>query len=87
MNADTMNIILSLALGAQQLDLERSRMLLEDQRSQVIAKTAQLIEEVSFLHSHFYQNRNRSDSDRMLYESSCDALNILDPLHPEDRDE
>ena len=87
MNADTKNIILSLALGAQQLDLERSRMLLEDQRSQVIEKTAQLIEEVSFLHSHFYQKRNRSDVDWMLFECSRDALDILDPFPPEDRDE
>ena len=87
MNADTKNIILSLALGAQQLDLERSRMQLEDQRSQVIQKTAQVIEEVSYLHSHLYLNRNRSDGYRMLYESACDALSILDPLHPEDRDE
>ena len=54
---------------------------------QVIEKTAQVIEEVSYLHSHLYLNRNRSDGYRMLYESACDALNILDPLHPEDRDE
>ena len=87
MNADTKNIILSLALGAQQLDLERSRMLLEDQRSQVIEKTAQVIEEVSFLQIHLYQERNRSDDDRMLFECACDALNILDPAHPSDRDE
>ena len=87
MNADTKNIILSLALGAQQLDLERSRMQLEDQRSQVIEKTAQVIEEVSLLHSYFYQRRNRLEMNRMLFEASCDALNILDPAHPEDRNE
>ena len=87
MNADTTNNILSLVVQAQQLDLERSRMLLEDQRMQVIEKTAQVIEEVSYLHSHLYLNRNRSDGYRMLSGSACDALNILDPLHPEDRDE
>ena len=87
MNAATQKSVLSLVAGAQQLDLERSRMLLEDHRMQVIEKTAQVIEEVSYLHSHLYQNRNMSDGYRMLYESACDALNILDPLHPEDRDE
>ena len=87
MNADTTNKVLSLVVGAQQLDLERSRMLLEDQRMQVIEKTAQVIEEVSFVHSYFYLNRNRSERNRLLFEASCDALNILDPLHPEDRDE
>ena len=86
MNADTKNNILSLVVGAQQLDLERSRMLLEDQRMQVIEKTAQVIEEVSFLHSHLFQNRFRSARDRNMYESACDALNVLDPHHPESYD-
>ena len=87
MNADMKNNILSMVIQAQQLDLERSRMQLEDQRSQVIEKTAQVMEEVSYLHSHLYLNRNRSDGYRMLYGSACDALNTLDPLRPEDRDE
>ena len=49
MNADTKNNILSLVVGAQQLDLERSRMLLEDQRMQIIEKTAGIREKVFFI--------------------------------------
>ena len=83
MNADTQNNILSMAVESQRLDLERSRMLLEEQRATIVEKTAQLVEEVSFLHSCLYQTRNLSDGDRLMYESACDALNMLDPSHPE----
>ena len=86
MNADTKNNILSILVEAQQLDLERSRMLLEDQRMQIIEKTAQVLEEVSYMYSHFYLNKDRSNSDRMLYEAACDALDLLDPEHAESRD-
>ena len=84
--ADVTDKILCLVVEAQQLDLERSRMQLEDQRSQIIEKTAKVMEEVSFLHSHFYQRKDRSINDRMLYESACDALTLLDPQHPESYD-
>ena len=83
MNADMKNNILSMVVQAQHMDLERSRMQLEDQRATAIEKTGEVIEEVSFLQSQLYSKRNQSDGDRMLYESACDALNVLDPAHPE----
>ncbi len=84
MNADTQNNILSLTIEAQQLDLERSRMQLEDQRSTVIEKTDLLLEEVSFIRSHLYPSRHVNST---AYDAACDALEILDPGDPENYDD
>ena len=83
MNADTKNNSLSLVVGAQQLDLERTRMLLEDQRMQIIEKTAGIREKVFFIRGILYPSRNQSETNRMMYEDACDALNLLDPEHPQ----
>ena len=86
MNADTKNNILSIVVEAQQLDLERSRMLLEDQRMQIIEKTAGVTEEVFFIRGILYPSRNRSETNRMMYEAACNAFNMLDPQHAESYD-
>ena len=90
MNADIINNILSIALQAaveeKQLEIERTRMQLADQQSKVNEKTGELMEEVSYIHSQLYSIRNANEINRSLYEASCDAINILDPAHPEDYD-
>ena len=57
MNADTKNNILTIALEAAQLELERTKMRLEDQQSKVVESTEKLTEEVSFLHSCLYNRK------------------------------
>ena len=70
MNADTKNNILSLVVGAQQLDLERTRMLLEDQRMQIIEKTAGVTEEV-FFYSRYTVSNQKSVRDQSHDVRSC----------------
>ena len=82
MNADTKNIILTIALEAAQLELERTKMRLEDQQSKVVESTDKLIDEVSFLASHLESKKYASEEHQILYEAVCDALEVLDPGNP-----
>ena len=79
MNADTKNNILSIALEAKQLELERARMQLEDQQAKIIEATDKLKEEVSFIHSSLY---HRKHAEPIMYEAACDAMEILYPGDP-----
>ena len=83
MNADTKNNILTIALEAAQLELERTRMRLEDQQSKVVESTDQLTEEVGFLHSCLY---NRKRSEPIMFQPACDAMEILHPGDPDNYD-
>ena len=80
MNADTKNNILTIALEAAQLELERTRMRLEDQQSKVVESTAKLTEEVSFLLSCLY---NRKRSEPTMFQAACDAMEVLHPGDPD----
>ena len=79
MNADTQNNILTIALEAAQLELERTRMRLEDQQSKVVESTDRLTEEVSFLACQLESKKHASESNQILYEAAADALEILHP--------
>ena len=79
MNADTKNNILTIALEAAQLELERTRMRLEDQQSKVVESTDLLTEEVSYLACQLEYRKHASEGDRILYEAAADALEILHP--------
>ncbi len=88
MNADVKTNILSIALETKQLELERARMQLEDQNAKEARqkeldeeKTGQLVEEISFIKSQLYRNRNH-ESVSSMYEAVCEALEILDPGDP-----
>ena len=83
MNADTKNNILTIALEAAQLELERTRMRLEDQQSKVVESTAKLTEEISFLHSCLYNGKR---SQPTMWQAVCDAMEVLHPGDPENYD-
>ncbi len=83
MNADLKSNILSIALEAKQLELERARMQLEDQQSKIVRATANLTEEVSYIQAQLYSRRNANSTNRSMYDAASDALEILDPGHPE----
>ena len=83
MNADTKNNILSIALEAKQLELERARMQLEDQQAKIVKATEKLTEEVSFLHSVLYHKKHEEPD---MYEAACDAMEILHPGDPSNYD-
>ena len=78
MNPDTQSNILSIALEAKQLELERARMQLEDQQTMIIRATENLTEEISFI-----QVTLQGSPDRMQYQAACDALEILWPGDPD----
>ncbi len=54
MDADTKNNVLAIALEAQQLDLERARMQLEDEQAKIARGLQKLTEEISFVQSHHF---------------------------------
>ena len=83
MNADTKSNILTIALEAAQLELERTKMRLEDQQSKVVESTDKLTEEVSYLACQLVHQKHASEHDRLLYDAAAEALDIL---HPGDRD-
>ena len=79
MNADTKNNILTIALEAAQLELERTKMRLEDQQSKVVESTDKLTDEVSYIQSCLYARRR---SEPITWQAACDALEVLDPGNP-----
>ena len=79
MNADTKNNILAIALEAAQLEIERTKMQLEDQQSKVVESTDKLSEEVSFLASQLGHQKYASEEHQIMYEAAADALDILHP--------
>ena len=83
MNADTKNNILTIALEAAQLELERTRMRLEDQQSKVVESTDKLTEELGLLHNQLYYIK-RSDPTEfwVLFEAAADAMEVLHPGDP-----
>ena len=92
MNADTKNNILSMALDSKQLELERARMQQEDQQAKHLRhleqeeeKKRRLMEEVSFIRSMLYEKRTQP-SVRSIYEAALDAMEILGPGNPDNRD-
>ena len=79
MNADTKNNILTIALEVAQLELERTKMRLEDQQSKVVESTDKLSEEVSYLASQLGHQKYASEEHQIMYEAAADALDILHP--------
>ena len=78
-----------MALEAQQSEIERAQMQSEDFQSKLAQrmeleekKTAQLTEEISYIQCQLY-NTERTESMENWYNAACDALEILDPGHPE----
>ena len=87
MDADTKNIVLSIALEAKQLELERARMQLEDQQATIVRATAALTEEVSYIHAQLHSRRNDHQAYRMIYDAASDAMEIISPGDPDNYDE
>ena len=92
MNADIKNNILSIAIDSKQLEIERARMQLEDQQAKHLRhieqeeeKKGRLMEEVSFIRTMLYEKRTQP-SVRSMYEATLEAMEILDPGHPDNRD-
>ena len=84
MNADTKNNILTIALEAAQLELERTKMRLEDQQSKVVESTDKLTDEVNYIQSCLYA---RKRSEPITWQAACDALEVLHPGDPDNYDE